>query len=130
MTRRFLALLAASLCWAIASCNKPIPSIVELEGCYFAGNAQTPAFEIRGAELRSPQVRSAVSISTNHSDSTVLNFSPGIRATDDEHKSTVIVAGDEIAGLAFQTGRSRYILLAGGEFPAKFERRDCFKQSS
>jgi hypothetical protein len=125
-----MALLALSLCWAVTSCNKPISRIAELEGCYFAGSSQTPAFEIRGAELRSPQTRSTLSISASHSDSTVLNFSPGIRVTDDERKSTVIVAGDEIAGLAFERGSNRYILLAGGGFPAKFEQRDCSNQDS
>jgi hypothetical protein len=112
-------------CCLTAACHKPISALNELDGCYVTGMSLTPAFEIRQAELTSPQTRSILSISTNRPDATVLHFSPGVRITDDVHKSTIVVSGDEVAAIAFREGERRSILFAGDGFPVKFERRDC-----
>jgi len=122
--RRFpihLALLGALV---VTGCSKPVPTVADLNGCYFA-KGPNRVFEIRDAKLLAPQVASKVAISSNTSDSSVISFSPGIRVTENEHKSMVVVQGLEISGLALQRGRSRYILMANGAFPVELEQRDC-----
>ena len=116
-------------CCLAAACHKPISALSELDGCYVTGTSATPAFEIRQGQLISPQTRSILSISANRSDATVLSFSPGIRITDDVHKSTSVVRGDEVAAIAFRAGERRSILFAAGGFPVEFKRRNCSNSS-
>jgi hypothetical protein len=109
----------------MAACSKPISNTAALNGCYFAGTSSTPAFEIQQANLRSPQTHSTISISSSDSESTKLRLSPGMRVTDDVHKSTILVGGDEAAARAYQKGTKTYIQFPGGGFPVTFDQRDC-----
>ena len=45
--------------------------------------------------------------------------------TENEHKSMVVLQGQQFFGLTFQRGNKRFILLDAGEFAVPFERRDC-----
>ena len=51
-TRRTLVI---GLCWLAVGCNRPIPNVADLNGCYFA-KEPNPIFEIREAKLLAPRV--------------------------------------------------------------------------
>jgi hypothetical protein len=120
----FRGALILGVCCLAVGCSKPILNVTDLNGCYFA-KGPNPVFEIREAKLLAPQLVSKVAISSNTSDTSVITFSPGIRVTEDDHKSMVVVRGSEISGLSFQRWKKRYILLANGAFPVQLEQRDC-----
>jgi hypothetical protein len=118
-------LVAVFAAMTVTACNRPISKTAELDGCGFAGANPNPAFEIRDAKLTSPFARSTIALSSIKSGTRALRLSPGVRVTDDDHKSTILVAGDETTAIAFQSGRTKYIIFGGNSFPATFELRGC-----
>ena len=108
----------------LAGCSKPIPDVSKLDGCYY-GPGPRPLFEIRGSKLLAPAVTSDIALVASTSDSSEISFSPGIALSSDAHKSGIIVQGDEKGGLAYQRGRTRYILLDSGVSAIEVEGREC-----
>jgi hypothetical protein len=111
---------------ATSGCNSSLTSLGELDGCYF-GNASSPVFSIVGNDVKDATGNSIsrVTISAQHTGASVIRFEPGLRFTENVHKSLTVVNGGERFALAFSSFGRIHIVSSAASIPLDFLKKDC-----
>lgn len=113
-----------SLLMATTTCNKPVTTLQQLNGCYVVKTGDI-AFKIDDGNLSSGDFRSELKILRILDNTSVISFNPSVRVTSSPNKLIILKEGTDRGAMSYIRSKKTFVLMDIDGFPVTFVNSGC-----